>query len=84
MAENATTEPVKMPGKYELIAELSKYFPTENASTIVATGDDAAVVEPDGNQMVTSSKVFVIGNAFIAAPRRPRCGTACQPSPLII
>lgn len=58
MAENAT-EPVKMPGKYELIAELAKVFPQENASTIVATGDDATVVEPDGNQMVTSSKVFV-------------------------
>ena len=48
-----------MPGKYELIAELSKFFPAENASTVVATGDDATVMEPDGNQMVTSSKVFV-------------------------
>ena len=48
-----------MPGKYELIAELAKVFPQENASTVVATGDDATVVEPDGNQMVTSSKVFV-------------------------
>jgi thiamine-monophosphate kinase len=59
MAENPSQEPVKMPGKYELIAELSKFFPTENASTIVATGDDATVVEPDGNQVVTASKVFV-------------------------
>ena len=59
MAENAISEPVKMPGKYELIAELSKFFPTENASTIVATGDDASVVESDGDQMVTAAKVFV-------------------------
>ena len=59
MAENPTREPVKMPGKYELIAELAKVFPRENASTIVATGDVATVVEPDGNQMVTSSKIFM-------------------------
>ena len=59
MAENATSEPVKMPGKYELIKELSKYFPQENGSTVVAVGDDASVIEPDGNQMVTSAKVFV-------------------------
>ena len=59
MSETPTQEPVKMPGKYELIAELAKFFPAENSSTIVATGDDATVVEPDGNQMVTASKVFV-------------------------
>lgn len=59
MAENNNYEPVKMPGKYELIADLAKFFPPENASTIVATGDDASVIEPDGNQMVTAAKVFV-------------------------
>ena len=59
MSENTTSEPVKMPGKYDLIAELSKLFPQENASTIVSVGDDASVVEPNDNQMVASSKVFV-------------------------
>lgn len=59
MAESAKNEPVKMPGKYELIADLAKFFPVENASTVVGVGDDASVVEPDGNQMVTSSKVYV-------------------------
>ena len=59
MAENNTSEPVKMPGKHELIADLAKFFPTENASTVVGPGDDASVVETDGNQTVTSAKVFV-------------------------
>ena len=59
MAENATQEPVKMPGKYELIADLAKFFPVENASTVVGPGDDATVTDHDGNQTVTSSKVFV-------------------------
>ena len=59
MAENNTSEPVKMPGKHELIADLAKFFPTENASTVVGPGDDASVVETDGNQTVTYAKVFV-------------------------
>lgn len=59
MAENNTSEPVKMPGKHELISDLAKFFPTENASTVVGPGDDASVVETDGNQTVTSAKVFV-------------------------
>ena len=59
MAENKTSEPVRMPGKHELIADLAKFFPIENASTVVGPGDDATVVEPNGNQMVTASKVFV-------------------------
>ena len=59
MAENNTSEPVKMPGKHELIADLAKFFPTENASTVVGPGDDASVVETDGNQTVTSAKVVV-------------------------
>ena len=59
MAENNTSEPVRMPGKHELIADLAKFFPIENASTVVGPGDDASVVEPNGNQTVTASKVFV-------------------------
>lgn len=58
MTEKSENTPVKMPGKYELIAELSKYFPQENASTIISTGDDASVIETDC-QTVISSKVFV-------------------------
>jgi len=46
-------------GKYDLIAELAKCFPNDNASTIVGIGDDASVIDTDGNQTVTSTKVYV-------------------------
>lgn len=46
-------------GKYDLITELAKYFPNENASSIVGIGDDASVVEPGEEQTVTSTKVFM-------------------------
>ena len=46
-------------GKYDLIAELSKCFPNDNSSTIVGIGDDASVIDTDGNQTVSSTKVFI-------------------------
>ena len=78
MSENATSEPVKMPGKYELIKELSKYFPQENSSTIVAVGDDASVIEPDANQMVTSSDLFSIAPFGLQAFHCRFFGCACH------
>ncbi len=59
MTGNNDKSTVKMPGKQDLLAEFSKFFPKENSSTIVATGDDAAVVETNGNQSVFSSKTFI-------------------------
>ena len=46
-------------GKYDLIAELAQCFPNDNASTVVGIGDDASVVDTDGNQTVTVTKLFV-------------------------
>ena len=46
-------------GKYDLIAELSKCFPNDNPSTVVGIGDDASVIDTDGNQTVSSTKVFL-------------------------
>lgn len=46
-------------GKYDLIAELSKYFPVENASTAVGIGDDAAVMSPADENVAASTKVFL-------------------------
>ena len=46
-------------GKYDLIAEFAKYFPKSNASTVVGIGDDASVIDPSGQQVVTSTKVFM-------------------------
>lgn len=46
-------------GKYDLLAELAKCFPNENASTVVGIGDDASVVEPNHENVVTSTHVFI-------------------------
>lgn len=59
MSENNSYTPTTMPGKYELIAELSKFFPSENASSIITNNDDAAVVQNEDNHTVVTSKVFV-------------------------
>lgn len=52
------------PGKYDLIAELAKCFPNENASTKIGIGDDAAVIEPNESNVVVASKVFTEGVHF--------------------
>lgn len=54
---NATQTPQL--GKYELIAEMAKYFPNENASTIIGIGDDASVIEPTQEQVVTATHTFI-------------------------
>lgn len=46
-------------GKYELIAELAKCFPMENSSTLVGVGDDASVLDSDGDNVVTASRLFL-------------------------
>lgn len=46
-------------GKYDLISELAKFFPIENGSTVVGIGDDASVIAPSEEQVVTSTKVFM-------------------------
>lgn len=51
-------------GKYDLIAELAKFFPNENSSTRLGIGDDAAVIEPNEEDVVLSSKVFIEGVHF--------------------
>ena len=61
MAEinSTTSEEPRQFGKYDLISEFAKYFPQENASTIIGIGDDASVIEPNEEQIVTSTKVFM-------------------------
>jgi len=56
--QKSSTETPKL-GKYELLAELAKCFPNENSSTVVGIGDDASVVEPTNEQVVTSTHVFI-------------------------
>lgn len=56
---NRAEEGMPSVGKYDLIAELAKGFAQENASTVVGVGDDASVVAPGADEVVTSSKVFM-------------------------
>jgi len=53
------TTDVPQIGKYELIAELAKCFPMENASTLVGVGDDATAMDPDKDNVVSASRLFM-------------------------
>lgn len=61
MEENckSTEENAPRPGKYDLIAEIAKCFPIENGSTVIGIGDDASVIAPSEENVVTSTKVFM-------------------------
>lgn len=59
MQDTSIHEETPQFGKYDLIAELAQCFPNDNASTVVGIGDDASVVDTDGNQTVTVTKLFV-------------------------
>ncbi len=59
MEDNLNQQETPSFGKYDLINELAKYFPNENASTVVGIGDDAAVVSPSEENVVSSTKVFM-------------------------
>ncbi|MCR4964437.1 MAG: thiamine-phosphate kinase [Bacteroidales bacterium] len=56
---NLAAEEMPSLGKYDLIAELAKGFVQENASTVMGIGDDAAVIAPSSEYVVSSSKVFM-------------------------
>ncbi|MCQ2276726.1 MAG: thiamine-phosphate kinase [Bacteroidales bacterium] len=59
MEENTIKQETPQFGKYDLIAELAKYFPNANASTVVGIGDDAAVIAPNEEHVVSTTKVFM-------------------------
>lgn len=59
MEDNLTSKSAPQFGKYDLIAELAKLFPAENASTVIGVGDDAAVIDPTEENVVTTSRVFL-------------------------
>ncbi|MBR4136151.1 MAG: thiamine-phosphate kinase [Bacteroidales bacterium] len=56
---NLAAEEMPSVGKYDLIAELAKGFVQENGSTVSGIGDDAAVIDPSADYVVSSSKVFM-------------------------
>ena len=51
-------------GEFGLIDHLTKNFETQNASTIVGVGDDAAVIDHFGKQTVLTSDLLVEGVHF--------------------
>lgn len=59
MEDNTLKQETPQFGKYDLIAELAKYFPNANASTVVGIGDDAAVIAPNEENVVSTTKVFM-------------------------
>ena len=59
MDDTIKTKETPQLGKYELIEEFAKFFPTENGSTVVGIGDDAAVVAPFEENVVSTTKVFL-------------------------
>ncbi len=59
MEDDMTQKEAPKLGKYELIEEFAKFFDTENGSTVVGIGDDAAVTAPMEENVVSSTKVFL-------------------------
>lgn len=51
-------------GEFGLINHLTKNNETRNATTVLSTGDDAAVIDTFGKQMVVSTDMFLEGIHF--------------------
>lgn len=51
-------------GEFGLIDRLSKGNPPQNASTILGVGDDCAVIDPQGRQMLVTSDMLMEGIHF--------------------
>ncbi len=66
MAENPEQErtDIGQLGEFALIDQLTKNFETHNASTILGIGDDGAVLENFGKQIVVSTDMLVEGVHF--------------------
>ena len=51
-------------GEFGLIDHLTKNIELHNASSIVGVGDDAAIIDPLGKQMVVSTDLLIEGVHF--------------------
>lgn len=51
-------------GEFKLIQQLTQNFEIKNATTILAVGDDAAVIDPFGKQMVITTDLLLEGVHF--------------------
>ncbi len=51
-------------GEFRLIDHLTKDFSPKNSSTLIGVGDDAAVIAPEGKQVVVSTDLLLEGIHF--------------------
>ena len=51
-------------GEFGLINHLTQTFKIKQSSTVTAIGDDAAVIDPDGKQLVVTTDLLVEGVHF--------------------
>ena len=51
-------------GEFGLIEHLTKNIELRNASSLVGVGDDAAVIDPIGKQIVVSTDLLIEGVHF--------------------
>lgn len=62
--KNPQRTPVSEIGEFGLIEHLTKQIKLTNPSSIKGVGDDAAVIDPDGKMMLTSTDMLVEGVHF--------------------
>jgi thiamine-monophosphate kinase len=61
---NPVRTPISELGEFGLIDTLTKQIALKNASTIKGIGDDAAVINPEGKRVLTSTDMLVEGIHF--------------------
>ena len=64
MADDIKVTPISNLGEFGLIERLTKQFVTQNQSTFLAIGDDAAVLQPSKKQTVITTDLLVEGIHF--------------------
>jgi len=62
--KNPQRTPVSELGEFGLIDHLTKHIKLANASSLTGVGDDAAVIDPDGKMVLTSTDMLVEGVHF--------------------
>jgi thiamine-monophosphate kinase len=61
---NPVRTPISELGEFGLIDTITKQIALKNASTIKGIGDDAAVINPEGKRVLTSTDMLVEGIHF--------------------
>lgn len=62
--KNPQMTPISAYGEFGLIKHLTDNFSFENSSTEISVGDDAAVINPDGQKVVLTTDILVEGVHF--------------------